>query len=112
MQIPSDFLQATDDVVALLDDLMANALLTRSSDIHFEPYADRYRIRFRRNGLLYEVSHAAPALLPRLVTRLKIIANLDIAEQRLPQDGRSTYVLPNGKTLDIRVSSCPTLFGV
>lgn len=98
-------------IVKFVDDILAAAIEKKASDIHFEPYANCYRIRFRIDGLLHEIIKADLLLVPRFSARLKILARLDIAERRLPQDGRFTLQLPNFGTRDCRVSVCPTLCG-
>ena len=91
-------------VSKLLDD----AISQQASDIHIEPFSDHCRIRFRRDGLLHEVASTPPHFALRLITRLKILSHLNIAERRLPQDGR----LPSSHaSLDIRINTCPTLCG-
>ncbi len=95
-------------VSEFLTRLLDDAVLQRISDIHIEPFADHCRIRFRRDGMLYEVTKLPPHFAARLITRVKILANLNIAERRIPQDGR----LPaQYATLDIRVNTCPMLHG-
>lgn len=88
--------------------LLDNAILQHASDIHIEPFTQHCRIRFRRDGLLYEVATTPPHFAARIITRLKIMAQLNIAERRLPQDGRIS--LPHS-TVDIRINTCPTLSG-
>lgn len=83
----------------------------RASDIHFEPYEKSYRIRFRIDGLLYEITKIDNTLESRLTTRLKIMANLNIAEKRLPQDGRFALKFADNQKRDCRISTCPTIFG-
>ncbi|HAS62679.1 MAG TPA: type IV-A pilus assembly ATPase PilB [Vibrio sp.] len=82
-----------------------------ASDIHFEPYEDSYRIRLRCDGILLETHQPAVQLGRRLSTRVKILSNLDIAERRLPQDGRSKLKLNTELSVDMRVSTLPTLWG-
>jgi type IV pilus assembly protein PilB len=91
-------------VERLIDDAVAQ----QASDIHIEPFPDHCRIRFRRDGLLSEVASTPPHFAARLITRLKILSQLNIAERRLPQDGR--LALPSS-SLDIRINTCPTLSG-
>lgn len=94
-----------------IDQFLDNAISKHASDIHFEPYNGYYRIRFRIDGLLYEIAKINLQLGQRCSVRLKIMANLDIAEKRLPQDGRFTLKLSNNRKYDCRLSTCPTLFG-
>src|SRR5688572_7016821 len=95
-----------ESVIHAVDYLMQHALQQSASDIHIEPYETTCRIRYRCDGLLYEMAHVALEFANRLVTRLKIMAKLDIAERRLPQDGRFLW-----QEMDVRLNSCPTLFG-
>lgn len=105
-----DLSQSNDDsVIGCVDSLLKEAVLDRITDIHIEPYAKHCRIRFRRDGLLYEVKTLPNHLSHRIITRLKIMAELNIAERRLPQDGRIRLLADT--PLDIRLSTCPTLFG-
>lgn len=97
-------------VIQLLNQILEHAVNKNASDIHFEPYKNVFRIRFRIDGILHELFKPEPILQERLIARLKIMANLDIAEKRLPQDGRFNIEV-NKKAYDCRVSSCPTLFG-
>lgn len=94
--------------IEFLDSLIREAQSNHITDIHIEPYAEHYRVRFRRDGLLQETSTLSNPLGNRITTRLKILAELNIAERRLPQDGR----LRLGRNkVDIRMSTCPTLYG-
>jgi type IV pilus assembly protein PilB len=96
-------------VIAFVDKLLHDAIEKHISDIHIEPYEAHCRIRFRRDGLLHEAARLPPHLASRVTTRLKIMANLNIAERRLPQDGRIS--LKTTHKIDIRINTCPTLFG-
>jgi type IV pilus assembly protein PilB len=96
-------------VINFVTNLMQEAMEKHISDIHIEPFANHCRIRFRRDGLLYEATTIPLPLAERVVTRLKIMAQIDIAERRLPQDGR--IQIRHHEKLDIRVNTCPTLFG-
>lgn len=97
-------------IIEFINDILYEAVNKRASDIHFEPYQEHYRIRLRIDGLLCENTKASINLGPRFSARLKIMANLDIAEKRLPQDGRFK-VQVSGKNQDCRLSICPTIFG-
>jgi type IV pilus assembly protein PilB len=97
-------------VVKLANALMLRAISMRASDIHIEPHQRRVRVRFRIDGLLQEVMTIPKDLQHALVSRIKIIATLDIAERRIPQDGRCTLVAPQGQ-FDFRVSTFPGVFG-
>jgi len=98
-------------VVRFVNALLAEAASRRASDIHIEPYADTLRVRLRIDGVLCEVAPPPPALAGAITNRVKVMAQLDIAERRLPQDGRLRLRLPDGGQADVRVSVLPTLFG-
>ncbi len=101
-------------VVRLVNVLMVDALRRGSSDIHIEPYEKELRIRFRIDGVLYDIMHPPLKMRDALISRLKIMAKLDISEKRLPQDGRikiKVKVDSRSRELDFRVSTLPTLFG-
>ncbi|MGH9948136.1 MAG: type IV-A pilus assembly ATPase PilB [Pyrinomonadaceae bacterium] len=101
-------------VVRLVNVLMVDSLRRGASDIHVEPYEKDFRIRFRIDGVLYDVMHPPMKLRDPLISRLKIMAKLDISEKRLPQDGRikiKVRVDDRSRELDFRVSTLPTLFG-
>ena len=97
-------------VIKLANALLVRAISMRASDVHIEPQARRVRIRFRIDGLLQEVMAVPKDLQNALASRVKIIANLDIAERRMPQDGRCTLVAPQGE-FDFRVSTYPSVHG-
>jgi type IV pilus assembly protein PilB len=105
--------RAADDapVVKLVNLILQDSIKKRASDIHVEPYEKDFRVRFRIDGSLYEVMRPPMKLRNAITSRLKIMANLDISERRLPQDGRIKIKLGGGKEMDFRVSVCPTLFG-
>lgn len=98
-------------VVAYLEKVLIEAVRLRASDLHFEPFEQVYRVRLRIDGELREVAAPAWAMKDKLASRIKVLSKLDIAEKRLPQDGRMKLPLPNGSELDLRVSTLPTLFG-
>ncbi len=101
-------------VVRLVNVLMVDSLRRGASDIHVEPYEKDFRIRFRIDGILYDVMHPPLKIRDPLISRLKIIAKLDISEKRLPQDGRikiKVKIDNRSRELDFRVSTLPTLFG-
>ena len=97
-------------VIRLVNQLLSRAVETRASDIHIEPFEDRLRIRYRYDGVLHEVEQAAARLAPAVISRIKIMARLDIAERRLPQDGRIKLAV-RGMEVDFRVSTLPSLHG-
>jgi type IV pilus assembly protein PilB len=91
--------------------LLLDAIRRGASDIHFEPYEKMYRIRLRMDGVLKEVAQPPVQLAMKLAARLKVMSRLDIAERRVPQDGRIKMKLSKTRAIDFRVSTCPTLFG-
>ena len=95
-------------IAELANQILHDAIRKNISDIHFEPFAEYCRIRFRRDGLLYEAATLPTHISLRLLTRLKIMANMNIAERRLPQDGRIQLKTEN---VDIRMNTCPTIHG-
>jgi len=98
-------------VVKLANFVLTDAIKRRASDIHIEPYEKEFRIRYRVDGVLYEVMRPPIKLRNALVSRLKIMSSLDIAERRLPQDGRIKLKLGKGREMDYRVSVLPTIYG-
>ncbi len=105
--------RATEDapVVKLVNLILMDAIRKKASDIHIEPYEKSFRVRYRIDGVLYEVMKPPMKLKNAITSRIKIMAELDIAERRLPQDGRIKIKLGGGKDMDYRVSVLPTLFG-
>lgn len=104
---------AADDtpIVKFVNKVLVDAIKRGASDIHFEPYEANYRVRFRMDGILRSVASPPVKLSPRISSRLKVMSGLDIAERRVPQDGRIKLNLSKNKSVDFRVSTCPTLFG-
>jgi type IV pilus assembly protein PilB len=98
-------------VVKFIQKVMIDAISDGASDIHFEPYERYYRIRFRVDGELREVTQPPLVLKEKIASRLKVISKLDIAEKRVPQDGRLKLVLSKDRAIDMRVSTLPTLHG-
>jgi type IV pilus assembly protein PilB len=103
---------AADDnsVVSLLNHVLLQAIRDKASDIHFEPFEDEFKMRYRIDGVLYEMQPPPKALAMAIVSRVKVMAKLDIAERRLPQDGRIELTL-NNAPVDLRVAVLPTMFG-
>jgi type IV pilus assembly protein PilB len=103
----------TDDapVVRFINQVILQAINRGASDIHFEPYEKIYRVRFRQDGILDEIHKPPVSMAPRLAARLKIMAQLDIAERRVPQDGRLKLYLTKQRAIDFRVNTMPTLWG-
>ncbi|HVF17875.1 MAG TPA: type IV-A pilus assembly ATPase PilB, partial [Steroidobacteraceae bacterium] len=98
-------------VVRFLQKLLLDAIGEGASDLHFEPYEKFYRVRFRLDGQMREVAQPPLAIKERLSTRIKVLSRLDIAEKRVPQDGRMKIALSGTRAIDFRVSTLPTLFG-
>ncbi|NIY90872.1 type IV-A pilus assembly ATPase PilB [Vibrio diazotrophicus] len=118
VQLSDDELQSIEDlskdespVSRFINQVLLDAVRKGASDIHFEPYEDVYRIRLRCDGILVETHRPASQLSRRLAARIKILSKLDIAERRLPQDGRIKLRLNRDTAIDMRVSSLPTLWG-
>ena len=104
---------ATDDapVVKFVNKILVDAIRRGASDIHFEPFETQYRVRLRMDGMLKAVANPPMKMANRISSRLKVMAQLDIAEKRVPQDGRIKLNLSKTRAIDFRVSSLPTLFG-
>ena len=98
-------------IVKYINKVLIDAVRKGASDLHFEPYEKKYRIRFRIDGILYEIATPPVNLANRFSARLKVMARLDIAERRLPQDGRIKLRLAKNKSIDLRVSTLPTMWG-
>ena len=98
-------------VVRFVNKVMLDSIKRNASDIHFEPYEKFYRIRLRQDGVLTEIAKPPAALAAKVAARLKVMARLDIAERRIPQDGRIKMKLSKNRAIDFRVNTCPTLFG-
>ncbi|MGV6850667.1 MAG: type IV-A pilus assembly ATPase PilB [bacterium] len=98
-------------VVRFVNKVLVDAIRRGASDIHFEPYEKVYRVRLRIDGMLRAVASPPTKMAMRIAARIKVMASLDIAERRIPQDGRIKLNLSKNKSIDFRVSTCPTLFG-
>ena len=98
-------------VVKYIQKVMLDAIAAGASDIHFEPYEKFFRIRYRIDGVLMEIAQPPLAIKDKVASRIKVISKLDIAERRVPQDGRMKLVLSKTRAIDFRVSSLPTLYG-
>ena len=106
-----DLLSGSDTpVIQTLNSIFLKAVRALASDIHFEPFSDRILVRFRLDGVLQEITTISKSIYPQLVSRIKIISKLNVAEKRLPQDGRIKVKIGE-KQLDMRVSTLPTVFG-
>jgi type IV pilus assembly protein PilB len=98
-------------IVRFVNKILVDAIKKGASDIHFEPYERNFRIRFRQDGILHEVANPPILLSSRISARIKVMSRMDIAERRVPQDGRIKMTLSRNRSIDFRVNSCPTLFG-
>jgi type IV pilus assembly protein PilB len=98
-------------VVRFINGILTTAIKAGASDIHFEPYEKKYRVRTRIDGILHESKTAPVALAGRIAARIKVLSRLNIAERRVPQDGRMRLKLSKTKAIDFRINTCPTLFG-
>jgi len=98
-------------VVKYIQKILIDAISAGASDIHFEPYEKYFRIRYRIDGILSEIAQPPLAIKDKVASRIKVISKLDIAEKRVPQDGRMKLVLSKSKSIDFRVSTLPTLYG-
>ncbi|MBR4532018.1 type IV-A pilus assembly ATPase PilB [bacterium] len=98
-------------VIRFVNMVLLDAIKKKASDIHVEPYEKSFRIRLRMDGVLYDVVHPPRNTMDAIVARLKVMANLDIAEKRVPQDGRIKIKIGQGEDMDFRVSVCPVIFG-
>ena len=98
-------------IVRFVNKVLLDAIKKGASDIHFEPYEKTYRIRLRLDGYLKEIANPPVQLAGKLAARIKVMSRLDIAERRIPQDGRIKMRISKNRAIDFRVSTCPTLFG-
>ena len=97
-------------VIRLVNQMLVRALESRASDVHIEPFENQLKVRYRIDGILHEVEPPPRQLKAAVISRLKILAQLNIAERRLPQDGRIKIRL-TGKDVDLRIATVPTLYG-
>jgi type IV pilus assembly protein PilB len=98
-------------IVRFVNKILLDAIKKGASDIHMEPYEKNFRIRFRADGMLYQIASPPPNIANRIISRIKVMAKMDIAERRVPQDGRIKMSLSKQRAIDFRVNTCPTLFG-
>ncbi len=98
-------------VVRYINKILLDAINQGVSDVHFEPYEHTYRIRYRQDGMLHEVANPPSNLANRLSSRIKVMSRMNIAERRIPQDGRIKMKLSKTRSIDFRVNTCPTLYG-
>ena len=108
----ADLLDTSDDapIVRLINGLIAEAVRSKASDVHIEPFEDRLSVRLRVDGVMREVLTPSRRIAPLLVSRIKVMARLDIAEKRVPQDGRVSLTL-GGRPIDVRISTLPSRYG-
>jgi type IV pilus assembly protein PilB len=99
------------DIIEIVDSLLTDAAQMGASDIHLEPQEDSFRVRCRIDGVLHEMREFPRDLQAGLISRLKIMGNLNIAERRLPQDGRASFELSSGEAIDLRLASIPSMYG-
>ncbi len=98
-------------VVRFVNKVLLDAIKKGVSDIHMEPYEKNFRIRYRQDGMLYAVASPPSNIATRIISRVKVMSRMDIAERRVPQDGRIKLALSKTRAIDFRVNTCPTLFG-
>ncbi|MCB1775548.1 MAG: Flp pilus assembly complex ATPase component TadA, partial [Gammaproteobacteria bacterium] len=98
-------------VVRYVNKILLDAINSGTSDVHFEPYEKTFRVRFRQDGMLQQKATPPVNIAGRLTARLKVMARMNIAERRVPQDGRIKLVLSRNRSIDFRVNTCPTLYG-
>jgi type IV pilus assembly protein PilB len=98
-------------IVRFVNGLLSDAVRKEASDIHIEPYENSFRIRFRHDGILHEIATPPANLAARIVARIKVMSRMNIAEHRIPQDGRIKTTSQEGQNINFRVNTCPTLFG-
>ena len=98
-------------IVQFINKILLDAVNNGASDVHFEPYTDTYRIRYRQDGILHEVFNPPVNIGNRIASRLKVMSNMNISERRIPQDGQITLRLSKHRRIGFRVSTCPTLHG-
>lgn len=109
MEIP-DEIQAESEIVQFVDKVIAQAVQDKASDIHFDPTERRLQIRYRIDGILRDVYEAPRVIIPEIVSRIKILAELDISQTRVPQDGRITQIF-DGRKIDLRIATLPSVWG-
>ena len=98
-------------IVRYVNKVLIDAINRGASDIHFEPYEKKYRIRYRQDGVLKEIANPPVQIGSRIAARIKVMSRMDLAERRMPQDGRIKLNLSKAKAIDFRVNTCPTLWG-
>jgi len=113
INLANSFSDSDDDapIVRYVNKILLNAIQQNASDIHFEPCEKNFQIRFRIDGLLHSVTNLSSQHANRVVARIKIMSQLDIAERRIPQDGRFKVIVKDKQAIDCRLSTCPTIYG-
>jgi type IV pilus assembly protein PilB len=108
--VASADLSLENPIVRIVNLILTDAVKTRASDIHIEPFETELQIKYRVDGMLKQIMKLPPAVAPRVIARIKVLASLDIAEKRAPQDGRA-FIVTREKKVDLRVSTLPTMYG-
>ncbi len=98
-------------IVRFVNKVLLDSIKKGASDIHMEPYEKNFRIRFRADGILHQIASPPAQIANRIISRIKVMSKMDIAERRVPQDGRIKMTLSKNRAIDFRVNTCPTLFG-
>jgi type IV pilus assembly protein PilB len=98
-------------IVRFVNKVLLDSIKKGASDIHLEPYEKNFRIRFRSDGILHQIASPPGNIANRIISRIKVMSKMDIAERRVPQDGRIKMILSKTRAIDFRVNTCPTLFG-
>lgn len=98
-------------IVRFVNKILLDSIKKGASDIHMEPYEKNFRIRFRADGILHQIAAPPANIASRIISRIKVMSKMDIAERRVPQDGRIKMTLSRHRAIDFRVNTCPTLFG-
>ncbi|NOU20618.1 MAG: type IV-A pilus assembly ATPase PilB [Methyloglobulus sp.] len=98
-------------IVRFVNKILLDSIKKGASDIHLEPYEKNFRIRFRSDGILHQIASPPANIANRIISRIKVMSKMDIAERRIPQDGRIKMILSKTRAIDFRVNTCPTLFG-
>ncbi|MGD0958509.1 MAG: GspE/PulE family protein, partial [Methylomonas sp.] len=98
-------------IVRYVNKILMDSIKRGVSDIHFEPFEKTFRVRYRADGILSEVASPPANLATRIISRIKVMSRMDIAERRVPQDGRIKLLISKNRTIDFRVNACPTLYG-
>ncbi|MEQ1621990.1 MAG: type IV-A pilus assembly ATPase PilB [Methylococcales bacterium] len=109
----SDTSSDVDDapIVRFVNKILLDSIKQGVSDIHMEPYEKNFRIRYRADGILHQIASPPASIATRIISRIKVMSKMDIAERRVPQDGRIKMTLSKNRAIDFRVNTCPTLFG-